>query len=59
MYLLDSKGKKGVGVDAAKEGSDHDHAEHLEPELHVEPETATAAPVVEADKDEFKSEDLF
>ncbi|MEO6729344.1 MAG: single-stranded DNA-binding protein [Candidatus Dojkabacteria bacterium] len=60
MYLLDSKGKKGVGVDAAKEGMDH--ADHAEPELHVEantPEVATAAPVEEADKDEFKSEDLF
>lgn len=61
MYLLDSKGKKGVGVDAAKELSehDHDHAEHLEPELHAEPEVAPVAAPVEADKDEFKSEDLF
>ncbi|MFS8131275.1 MAG: single-stranded DNA-binding protein [Candidatus Dojkabacteria bacterium] len=60
MYLLDSKGKKGVGIDAAKEGMDH--SDHSEPELHVEPQTVTEVPVKpaeEADKDEFKSEDLF
>lgn len=59
MYLLDSKGKKGVGVDNAKEGSDHDHSEHAEVETHVEAENAPAAPAEVADTEEFKSEDLF
>lgn len=49
MYLLDSKGKKGVGIDAAKanaeKGEDMDH--HAD--IDVEP----------GKDDEFKSEDLF
>ncbi len=48
MYVLDSKGKKGVGIDSAKaaEGSDMDV---------VAEEVITES----TDSDEFKSEDLF
>ena len=53
MSLLDSKGKKGVGIDAARaaEGSDReDIPAEIEPEAEAMPEAAD---------DEFKSEDLF
>lgn len=57
MYLLDSKGKKGVGVDAAKEGSENDdHA--VVAESHEE-ETSAPVAATETDSEEFKSEDLF
>ena len=51
MYVLDSKGKKGVGVDAAKSTEGHDNDVPATEEVAPE-----AAP---ADTDEFKSEDLF
>ncbi len=55
MILIDSKGKKGVGVDAAKEaGKALPPREVGEEDMVVE---HVSAPV-EAD-DEFKSEDLF
>lgn len=54
MYLLDSKGKRGVGVDGAKNMEEGEHTE-------VAPVEEVAAPevIAEAETDEFKSEDLF
>ncbi|MEP7103506.1 MAG: single-stranded DNA-binding protein [Candidatus Dojkabacteria bacterium] len=54
MYLLDSKGKRGVGVDVAKNGEEAVHSEATHTEEVVTPEVP-----VEAEVDEFKSEDLF
>lgn len=49
MYVLDSKGKKGVGMDAAKtEGESMEDISDIEDSV-----------VVAAGEEEFKSEDLF
>jgi single-strand DNA-binding protein len=50
MYLLDSKGKKGVGVDAARENEEKNGDMAVE---DIEVEAANSK------DDEFKSEDLF
>ncbi len=57
MILIDSKGKKGVGVDAAKEaGKSLPPREVSEEDLAGDHRSST----VDADSDdEFKSEDLF
>jgi single-strand DNA-binding protein len=58
MILIDSKGKKGIGVDAAKtEGSSRgEHHDEVAVEEMAQSETNTEAePITE----EFKSEELF
>ncbi len=56
MYVLDSKGKKGVGVDAAKTAGAKSEDMDVEIDAPASTNTAPVGPVVE---DEFKSEDLF
>lgn len=53
MSLLDSKGKKGVGMDRATQSSD----EHAESEAVVEQPEIN--PEQNSESSEFKSEDLF
>lgn len=53
MSLLDSKGKKGVGMDRATQ-ADEDHSS--QDDVVEQPETD---PVESSDSGEFKSEDLF
>lgn len=56
MFLLDSKGKKGVGYDAASNAQSDDREDSSVDESY-EDDAVTAEP--SSDEEELKSEDLF
>ena len=60
MFLLDSKGKKGIGYDGAAGGSEEDR-EHDIDAVYEDETVATAEATTEsrADDEDLKSEDLF